>query len=1144
MKLIKQSTLHFKDDKSDKVYEVDLCEVQGGLFVVNFRYGRVGTLLKEGTKTDLPVSLQEAEKIYTQLVASKTKKGYGDGKTSTSNTNTNSNTTAQEETPSPLHEEWMMTPEHRHAFLNLLQFHLGPNLTKLGTASASTSNTTSAPEPKLNPINTPPPPPPTTSGSRTSTQDDSSVWGMLKRWLSNDTPPPPPPRRRVASTSRSQPQPVKKNKKQKQSDQLNRLIWRAGELRVQEALPMLLQVKVGGDWMQNYCLAYALGRLGDAGAIPLLNDLGSYAERNKDHSLSRMQKEALMACLQPSAKEIFIKNIMGQLPGRLEQVIGAKDAIAFASEVDKYINNIAHPNLIADLYLLSQQYVFVKNGLLLWAASAPLEGSGYFRGIRQLFKAAEFREDAEMLGLLAYRIQMGNSDFKKAKYGWVQKNGRNIRISDAIKEPDSQFAFSIATKEYLLRRVARILRKKAVLGDASYVKMATGILLPYKDSDKKNAYSKTFYQYTRQNGRWTSIRNTIHYSPFAPYAVFSEILFKNSSRFQPSKKRDKWLYKPDYVAENGIPPEREEAYPELWDKMPNGLLHLLAESECEEVQQFAVKAAMANLKKLLPIVDSHFIQLLFEKKYEITQRFGLELAKAKYDPKNPDIDLVVTLLGSPLEAARKLALSWADANTRPFLTNTSFVVRLLFFYHEDVVEWTTDKRSLIPNETDQAYVIIGQCLSKMMEYSSEATETEKAQILTAGDHLANHFTKALSRVNLHLVNDLLGHPLPEVQVFGAKILRNHEVAVKDLPEDLLLGLINGDSPELREVGVQLLGQLPQADLIKKEGLLLGLCLSKHSEIRQAVKPVLADLGEKNKAFGDGFVKRLAPWLLRKEEHEGRDNDLIDLLTNLLKNHLSAIGKDATLNLLFSPRKTAHILGAHLLRHHIEAKDLTLRQIVKLGDNEMQAVRSWVWDFYKNNFPRIKYEAAEAVRLLDSRWDDSRGFGMDFFRNNFTEKDWTPDILVSLCDSVNPMVQQYGKEMITRFFHENDGEQYLLQLSQHPAPALQQFATNYLDTFATDRLGNIHELIPYFTTVLTGINKSRVAKKRIFNFLLQEGSKSKEVADIVAGVLSRQSVTMAIGDKARCIEIMRDLEVLWPGLEVPLERVEYEDYPIR
>ncbi len=75
MKLVKQKTLYFSEGKSNKVYEVDLCENQD-LFVVNFRYGRRDANLREGTKTIFPVSYEEALKIFNTLIESKEKKGY------------------------------------------------------------------------------------------------------------------------------------------------------------------------------------------------------------------------------------------------------------------------------------------------------------------------------------------------------------------------------------------------------------------------------------------------------------------------------------------------------------------------------------------------------------------------------------------------------------------------------------------------------------------------------------------------------------------------------------------------------------------------------------------------------------------------------------------------------------------------------------------------------------------------------------------------------------------------------------------------------------------------------------------------------------------------------------------------------------
>jgi predicted DNA-binding WGR domain protein len=74
LKLVRQAKLFFQEGTSDKVYEIDLCESGDG-FLVNFRYGRRGASLKEGTKTIFPVPLAEAEKVFAALEQEKRKKG-------------------------------------------------------------------------------------------------------------------------------------------------------------------------------------------------------------------------------------------------------------------------------------------------------------------------------------------------------------------------------------------------------------------------------------------------------------------------------------------------------------------------------------------------------------------------------------------------------------------------------------------------------------------------------------------------------------------------------------------------------------------------------------------------------------------------------------------------------------------------------------------------------------------------------------------------------------------------------------------------------------------------------------------------------------------------------------------------------------
>ncbi len=68
-------SLRFVDARSDKTYNVQMV-ADGDGFCVRFQYGRTGQTLTPGSKTNEPVSLEKAQKIYDKLVESKVKKGY------------------------------------------------------------------------------------------------------------------------------------------------------------------------------------------------------------------------------------------------------------------------------------------------------------------------------------------------------------------------------------------------------------------------------------------------------------------------------------------------------------------------------------------------------------------------------------------------------------------------------------------------------------------------------------------------------------------------------------------------------------------------------------------------------------------------------------------------------------------------------------------------------------------------------------------------------------------------------------------------------------------------------------------------------------------------------------------------------------
>jgi len=1096
MRLHQQETLYFQNAKSDKIYQVDLCEVTGGMYLVNFRYGRRGKPLREGTKTDQPIALAAAQKIFNKLVAEKTKKGYSA-----------SGTPAPTPVVAPVEVDTSLSTEEPET-VTPFNFELNP-ARKSGILNAIQEIVAES--------------------SRTGISKDGSLWGSFKGLVQN-------------KNTDNQEEKKSAFPKSKSGRTIERLIWRVGELRIKEAIPLLLNINsTKNNNLLNYNLVWAIGRCGDLAGMPKLEMIRRLLP--SDDPLYPMIKEAQMALMSEAEQKELAGFIEDTLPSAIKNILSNGPALGNLLLQDDADGKTARLN-VSNLYLIAKFNETVKNAIFYFVNKTPFTGNGFFKAFRQIFKAAEFRTDAELFGLMAYRIQKTPGNFDANGWRRIRINKQYVRVQDEVRKPDATIAFSEQTKAYLVRRIARMLRNKGTVSDPEYVKMATGVLQYYKDSDENSVYSETFYSYNRDtDGRWNSVKNTLHYTSMTAYSIFNQILYANSPRYELSKGRQKLLFRENADKNNPLPAEREEAHPELWDRLPQGFLQLLANSQSRLVHEFAVKAARANHRKVIGLINAEFVILLLKKPYPETLRYAVELARSVYRPAQPDFKLISALLHADFDEARRLGVGWMDDNNEAFLNNGDFLLELLFNPATEVADWC--KRSLSNHKLseEQSLTLIAKSVARMLQYDATATTADRDAILNAGELLSQHFQKPLSQTSFKIINELLAHPVPAVGVFGAKILLNHQTPPEELPEDLLLGLINGDTEELRTVGIQLLGKLPDQNLATKQDLMVGLCLSQHANIRQDIQPIVKRIAENNKDFATEMVLRLAPWLMKKEEHEGRDEDLVKLLSEDLSDHLHHLAPDIMLDLLYSARKPAHTVGFLVLKNHGDGEKLTMRQIVQLGSNELVDVRKWVMNYYREQPERVKYELPEAVRLLNARWEDSRDFTMDFLRDSLTEKDWTPDVLVSICDSVNPMVRQFGQERITKFFKEEYGEQYLLQLSQHPSGDLQNFATNYLDHFAADKPQNIEKLEPYFTTVLAGVNKAGVAKKRIFNFLHQEGLKDEKSATIIAGVIARQSASMAITDKARCLEIMRDLKKVYPKISLPAVKIEFTDYPI-
>ncbi|MBC7880913.1 MAG: WGR domain-containing protein [Anaerolineae bacterium] len=1058
MKLIQRTSLYYQEGTSDKVYEVDLCEVSDGRFVVNYRYGKRGGNLKEGVETPQALSQSEAQRAFDKLVASKVKKGYRE-----------SSTAAPERTATSKPPRRGANPELRRA--RILQ----------------------------------------------RLDETSNVVGQLFSFVQN-----------VLGS-----QPLIK------TWPLERVIWRAGELGLREATPLLIKLIGSSNSLRDYCIAWALGHCGDKNAIVPLNNLCSGPTTE---AVRRIGFEAMRALASDALRAQLIDQAIDLLPPNLRESTRHDPPEIFDSALKIYLESesVDRFSVLIRLYYIDNPQI--RPTLLKILKTLPF-AFGTFQPIRHIFKMAEYRHDGEVFSLLARRFEQEKANYRspKGQYSFIYLQGEGdynyLRVPEFkkyLQERNTQFAYSTKTRDYLRKRVWRTLRRLGQLESSEYLTLATGILLTYSDDDAQEPREAKYSRYDYRQRRTITLR-TIHWDRFAPYLIFNHILYTNSPRYELKHNTKAWRCKAGFKPGGLEPIVREEAFPKLWEQYPEHLLVLLEHSHCLLVHHFAIKV-LQDCTDFCAGLEIPQIVVLLGTDYAITTQFGFELAQAKYDANQPDLPLVLAVANCIMPDARAVAQRWITENQQAFLGDTAFLAALITSRHLDTQAFAQRLLTTANLSESQSLALVGRLLAGLIALT-EATPG------TAGlvEILATLFAQQLRNINLEVVLDLLRHPLAEVQTLGARILLNHATPVTDLPVGLIAALINSPYPSVRAVGIRLFGQLPESQLLEEQELLVVLASHELRDLRSAIRPVIRRLGANNPAFASHLAAELIPLLLRREVHEGVHRDLTLILREDIPGWMVTASCDLAMNLLRAKATAAQELGGLVLQRHSEnwAADFNTAELVQLANHEILAVREASWSMFLQVLPERRLHPEEltvAARYLDGKWEDTRQFGEQVFLTHLIEIDFTPALLVNICDSVNEKVRSFGRELILRYFKVEQGQQYLSQLSEHPSADLQLFATGYLEDYAQDSPERLRELTPYFLRILSGVNRGRIAKARIFAFLHREALKSEAAAHCVAAILTRQSLTIAIGNKAAAIEAMIAIRQIYPDISLPIQPI--------
>ncbi len=1005
-------------------------ETGADAYVVNFRYGRRGAVLKEGTKTVFPVALPEAEKVFEALETEKRKKGY----------------VAEGENPGFIAETI--------------------------------------------PVNS----------GKNSNKKHKVIISLLKGALNDD---------------------------EHETWPLSRIIWRAGELGIIEAVPLIIKLADKTDPLQLYSCIWALSKLGDQKAIPFFQEI--LKEQHPAYLLNLTQA-ALLNTGDEDTRKKQIAALTAALPESLKQAILRDDHFLNAYCYDLFAKfGAGSPVFLVPFYLVSINKGRLRTAFIFAIKEIPVK-AGSFKLVRQLFKISEMLNDTQVYAILSKLIEKASFTFNADR---VYINNKWITAADELKKENSSLAFSKKTKEYFGRRIVRTLTKLGNDKSPLYTKYAADMLLTFNDQqdlappEKK---SRVNYLYNASSRTYTRLEINTWFDTYSNYRALYFILYANSTRYRLPAKASRWQCVGPYEPGQAFQPMREEAFALLWNQAPDEIIRLLSYSNCERVSDFALLVFQNNaaFKELVKEEDL----LVFIKNNALkTQALGFELVKERYTAEVPSASIIVALLLSKIAAARAFAMEYIDKDPLKFANDPELMLVILL--STDLASHTWLNAFLLNNKAD--LYSLQQVLNSLLdEISSLAFIPQEDHMASIAGVIESVFKEAVSLLDPTLIFGLLTHPNPVIQGFAGKLLSLCKIDPALVPDALIFSLLQSENKMARKAAIDLLGQLQAKDLAEKQSLVLSLCLSPLQDVRQSAQKLVDKLLQADPDVGYGLLNLFIPVLTVKEKYDGLHDDIFQLISGKLSAYLSQIGSKQVLALCASRYLASQELGNLLLEKNIQPGALSIKEYNQLANSSLLKNRQYVLAYYSTAIDRIKAEKKEAVMLTDSVWQDVRVFAFTFFRTHFGEQDWEPELFIALCDSTKEDVQAFGREMITKWFENDEGFDYLLKLSQHPDSRMQLFASGFLDRYAKNNLEMLKKLGDFFITLLSNINKGRTAKIRAIGLLSKEAIADEQYAFLISAIFNRMSATASIQDKALYIKAMFEISKVFPSVDLVIK----------
>lgn len=1017
MRVIEQSRLWFREGTSDKVFEIDLVEVATNQYVVNFRFGRRGTALKDGTKTALPLSLDKARAVFGKLVDEKLAGGYQTG-----------------------------------------------------------APPTSAPPPRA----PAPASPPASAGGAAP----PGGGGPYRGGGGGGGDPFRRKKDAILAILRAGPG---------IGPEIGRAVWHAGDLDLVEAEPHLLALfdkqppkyltkNAAARWWHT--VTSALVRCGTRASLPRLERI--LAEHVYEAHVKDIARVAIARIDPARGLELARSRLPAPLLSAFDR--GSAHELAIATERLIGENATGARSAVNALFLLQSP---IARPAILTAARVSRLDNAEAQIVRLVFRMAEVTRDGELYVRVARRIDAHTG-------GAPRWDGRAYRSGP----------FGELTRRYFRRRAARVLRRLARAGSADYTQMASAWLLGYTDEDAQRTFQGT------QSNDW--------YDAFAKHHTLNDILYGQSSRYQRAAYgRSAWKCKRGYRPGGNAPSAREERYPALWDAAPEALWRLVSGSRATIVLEFATKALRAN-RVFVDRLDDATVARVLGLGHPLAQRFVFEMIQHR--PMNAM--LARGALSSQLVEAHAWVLRWVAQNPDATVADGDLVALLVTGRTQQIRDAAIallTSRTIAPAVARSA---AHRSLAILLSLDGEDT-SENDRAAGAARVILAHLAAPLVDLPPNVLRDMIAHPLSAVAELAGEIMMRHGQR-DSLPADLLESLLASPHPAARAAGARILATMPPEIAKDDPQAIILFATSANAELREHTRTLVGAIAKQYPDVGRVIADRLIDALLQKQP-EGAPAHIVTLLRAELAHVLPVKPPAMIMRLVnaFSPH--AREAGG-LLLGQLGPDDLGLDDIARLANHEILAVRQGAWRIAGLALDRYRVAQVALSRLVDSTWEDTRVFAMDLIAKLGA---LSADAIIAICDSIRPEVQALGKQLLFAQFQTADAGKYLVRLAEHPSPNLQLLVSGLLEHHLQGDLVRLEALVPYLVTVLSQVNRGRVAKERVMALVRREAARSVEGARILAPLLDRQSATIAVTQKHPLIATMVEVHHVFPDVALPI-----------